>query len=205
MSDNKTSIIQKIPQLYSLNNVGTQNLETERLMLRKFKVEDAFDMYNNWANNPQVAKHLNWLPHRTIDETRELLSTWVLEYEKKHYYNWCIVLKKTNQAVGSIGVVKIFEQTCCCEIGYALSQQLWNRGIMTEAFNAVKDFLFERANFNRIQSYFNVKNIASGKVMEKVGLKYEGTLRQYNITNTGELCDCHMYAILKEDYLKNKT
>ncbi len=84
-----------------------------------------------------------------------------------------------------------------CEIGYIISKKEWNKGIMTEALKAVIKYLFDKVNFNRIQLRHMVDNPASGKVMLKCGMKYEGVLRQYGLKNTGERCDTTIYSILK--------
>ena len=73
---------------------------------------------------------------------------------------------------------------------------------MTEVFKAVIAYLFDEANFNRIQARFDVDNTASGRVMQKAGLSYEGTMRQSNTDNTGHFCSCTLYSILREEYLK---
>lgn len=184
-----------------LNHIGTQEIETERLLLRKFKIEDATQMFNNWARYPENVKYLSWLPHKSIDETYQILDKWLNEYKNKDYYRWCITLKDTHEAIGGIDVVEIMELRSTCEIGYVLSKNYWNRGIMTEALKAVLNYLFKKVNFNRIQLRHHIENIASGKVMQKCGLKYEGILRQYGITNTGKHCDSAIYSILKSELI----
>ena len=75
---------------------GTEMLETERLILRRFTIDDADDMFNNWANDPEVTKYLTWLPHGKVDITRNLLESWIKEYGDLENYNWTIVLKNIN-------------------------------------------------------------------------------------------------------------
>ena len=79
-----------------------------------------------------------------------------------------------------------------------MSREYWGQGLMTEIFKAVINYLFEKANFNRIQARFDVDNPASCRVMQKAGLSYEGTMRQSNTKNTGHFCSCTLYSILKE-------
>ena len=66
---------------------GTQTLHTERLILRKFSIDDAADMFNNWANDEKVTKFLTWQPHQSIDATRQLLQGWVAAYDNIKTYN----------------------------------------------------------------------------------------------------------------------
>lgn len=183
-----------------LNHVGTQIIETPRLILRKFKTEDAEQMYSNWASDPVVTKYLSWSIHKNVSETKEIIGSWVGEYENKNFYHWCITIKPTGEAIGDISIVKMFEDTECCEIGYVLSRKFWNKGIMTEALHAVLEYLFERAGFHRIQLKHDVENLASGKVMIKNGLKREGVLRKAEKNGQGQWCDAAIYSILIDEF-----
>lgn len=87
-----------------MRHAGTQEIETERLILRRLTPEDAGMMYTNWANDPQVTKYLRWEPHKNAEETRELLTAWALLYPNGDYYEWGIVEKTTGQVFGSIGI-----------------------------------------------------------------------------------------------------
>ncbi len=182
-----------------LNHIGTRNIETKRLLLRRFTLGDTAQMFNNWAKDPENVKYLSWKAHGSIDETYEVLNKWIDEYKNENSYRWCIVLKETNETIGGIDVIEIMQDRCTCEIGYVLSRNHWNKGIMTEALKAVIDYLIGKVNFNRIQLRHMVENPASGKVMLKCGMKFEGILRQYGLTNTGRQCDSAIYSILKEE------
>ena len=83
-----------------MRHAGTQEIETERLILRRLTPEDAGMMYTNWANDPQVTKYLRWEPHKNAEETRELLTAWALLYPSGDYYQWGIVEKATGQVLG---------------------------------------------------------------------------------------------------------
>ena len=183
-----------------LNHKGTITLETDRLILRRFTLEDAEAMFNNWANDSEVTKYLTWWPHGNIDATREIISMWVAEYANDTTYNWGIELKEIGQLIGSIGAVGFSDRDSRCEIGYCMSKAHWNKGIMTEALKEVMSFLFSEVGINRIQAKHDVLNPGSGKVMEKAGMKYEGTFRQYFVRKDGTFGDMKMYAALKGDY-----
>ena len=88
-----------------MRHAGTQEIETERLILRRLTPEDAGMMYTNWANDPQVTKYLRWEPHKNAEETRELLTAWALLYPNGDYYEWGIVEKATGQVFGTIGTL----------------------------------------------------------------------------------------------------
>lgn len=182
-----------------MQNIGTQEIETERLLLRKITMNDASDMFNNWASDKEVAKYLTWDAHETIDVTKEIISMWEKELEEDDCYRWCIELSETKEVIGTIDVVKLNVDLESAVIGYCMSKKYWNRGIMTEALIAVQDFLFQHVGLNRVEAYFDTRNPASGKVMEKSGMSFEGIKRQVAKDNEGNFCDISMYAILKSD------
>ena len=183
-----------------LNHIGTQNIETKRLLLRKFKVEDAEEMFENWAKDPENVIFLQWNAHKDTDETRSIIKMWNEEYKDNKTYNWCITIKEPKEIIGSITVVKLFEDIECAEIGYVISKKHWNKGIMTEALGGVIKYLFCKVGVNRIQLKHDLDNLASGKVMIKNGLKREGVLRECYRNNKGKLRDMAIYSILKSEF-----
>lgn len=180
---------------------GTQTIETERLILRRFTMDDAQNMYDNWANDPEVTRFLMWQPHKDVEETEGILADWLTHYDKSGdngFYNWAIVLKDLGEPVGNISVVQRNDRARRAHIGYCLGQKWWHQGIMSEALGAVIDYLFSEG-YLRIDSQHNVNNPHSGGVMKKCGMKYEGTFKGYEWDNSG-IGDAAFYAILKEDY-----
>ena len=95
-----------------MNTIGTKTIETERLILRRYRVEDAEDMFRNWASVPEVTKFLSWPTHTSVDFTRKLLTDWVSYYEDGKTYNWGITLKGEDRVIGNIAVVERDERTC---------------------------------------------------------------------------------------------
>lgn len=183
-----------------MNHIGTKELETDRLILRRISVNDAEQMYNNWANNFEVSKYTTWQAHKNIDETKELLKIWENEYENNDCYRWCIVLKDKNKPIGTIDACKKDDILEFAEIGYCISQEYWRKGITTEAGKAVIKFLFNKVGYNRIQARYMPQNIGSGKVMLKLGMQYEGIQREAYKDNNGNFCDVAICAILKKDF-----
>jgi ribosomal-protein-alanine N-acetyltransferase len=181
------------------NHKGTLKIETERLILRRFELNDAEDMFHNWANDSEVTKYLTWLPHKNIDITKEIINGWVQCYDNLEGYKWAIVPKNYGRVIGSISVVEFFNDKERCEIGYCIARRYWNQGIMTEALKAIIKFLIYECGFKRVFATHDIDNPASGKVMIKAGMKYEGRLRKYNKNNKGQFVDCDIYAILEED------
>ncbi len=183
-----------------MNHLGTVKLETSRLILRKIALCDSKDMFNNWASNPNVTKHMTWPTHTNEEISIMVINSWLDEYQKKEFYQWAIELKDTHQVIGTISVVSINERINEIEIGYCIGEKWWNKGITSEALSAVIEFLFNHVGANRIVACHDVDNPASGKVMLKNNMKYEGTFRQKGITGTGKICDLAYYSILKEEY-----
>ena len=181
-----------------MRRIGTRTLETRRLILRRFRAEDAGDMYRNWASDPEVTRFLSWPAHAGPEVTRAVLESWIPRYEDGGYFHWAIEWRESGQAIGSIAVVRLDEELDCGEIGYCLSRAFWGRGIMPEALRAVMDELFDGAELNRIEAAHDVNNPKSGRVMEKAGLRKEGVLRGAKRNNQG-LCDTAVYALLRGD------
>ena len=182
-----------------MKRIGTRRLETDRLILRRFTVEDAEDMYRNWASDPEVTRYLTWPCHVSAEATAKLLETWVERYGDGGCFSWAIELRETGSVVGSISAVKLDENVNAAEIGYCLSRACWGRGIMPEALRAVMEELFHHAEINRIAAYHDANNPKSGRVMQKAGMKYEGRHRQAGRNNQG-ICDLVCYAALREDF-----
>lgn len=182
-----------------MKNCGTQRIETDRLILRRYKIEDADAMYKNWASDSEVTKFLTWQPHSSVDVSRGIIEDWLKEYSDEKYYQWAIVLKDNgNEPIGGISVVHMNEDISMVHIGYCLGRAWWRRGIMSEALKAVTDFMFDTVEVNRVESRHDPRNPNSGKVMQKCGMKYEGTLRSADRNNQG-ICDACYYALLRSE------
>ena len=181
-----------------LTHKGTQTITTDRLILRRFQVDDAQAMYNNWANDERVTRFLTWVPHESCEITRQILESWCAAYENLNSYNWVIEFEGT--IVGNISVVRISEASECAELGYCMGFDYWRKDIMPEAAGAVIHFLFAEVGFNRIGISHAVKNPASGRVAQKCGLTFEGTKREYFKASNGEFLDISDYGILKKDW-----
>lgn len=187
-----------------MKNLGTKTIETERLILRRFKMEDAEAMYENWVSDPEVTKFLTWPPHSSVDVTKIVLEDWIINYKNDNFYNWAIILKESgDEPIGSIGAVDSDERVNMVHIGYCISKKYWNKGITSEALKALIKYFFEEVGVNRVESRHDPNNPNSGKVMMKCGMKYEGTMRQADINNQG-ICDYSMYGILANEYLEKK-
>ncbi len=182
-----------------LTHKGTKILETPRLLLRPYRMTDAGAMFERWASDPEVTRFLTWPTHESVKVSQRVLEDWTASYAKEDYYEWAIVLKELDEyPIGSIGVVSYKDGVDAAEVGYCMSRSFWGRGIMPEALGAVIRFLFEDVGCNRVTACHAVENRKSGLVMEKAGMRYEGTMRQAVLCR-GERLDCCIYGILKGD------
>ncbi len=179
---------------------GTQKLETDRLILRRFELSDAEAMFRNWANDREVTKYLTWPTHTDAGVSTFVLKDWFKQYQDKKFYQWAIALKSNgNEPIGSISIVKMDERIGMVHVGYCIGRRWWNQGITSEALSALISFFFKEVKANRIESRHDPRNPNSGKVMKKCGLIYEGTVKQGDWNNQG-ICDYSIYGLLAEDF-----
>ena len=182
-----------------MKHCGTRLLETERLILRKYALDDAAAMFNNWASDSEVTKFLMWQPHSSLEVSQSIIEDWLKQYDDEKYYHWAIVLRENgNEPIGDIAVVQMNEEVSSEHIGYCIGKKWWHQGITSETLKAVIDFLFDEAEVNRIESRHDPRNPNSGGVMKKCSMKYEGTLRSSDWNNQG-VCDACYYGLIKSE------
>lgn len=175
-------------------------IDTERLRLRRLTMHDAQDIFE-YGSDPLVARHVLWSAYRNIGEARGYLRFMLRKYRMNEPASWGIELKESGKIIGTIGFMWIQYDNAAAEVGYSLARAQWNRGIMTEALNALIDYGFRYLQLNRIEAQHETDNPASGAVMRKCGMQHEGTLRQ-RMLNKGKYVDVELYAILRKDYKK---
>ena len=177
------------------------DLTTPRLRLRKLTMRDAEDIYR-YSRDIEVARYVLWDAHRNIGDSRAYLRYMLRLYRGREPASWGIEWKQTGKVIGTIGFMWIQSDNSAAEVGYSLSRDFWNRGVMTEALKAVIAHGFSGMHLNRIEAQHETGNPASGAVMRKCGMTHEGTLRQ-RLYNKGRYVDVELYAILKKEW-KNR-
>jgi [ribosomal protein S5]-alanine N-acetyltransferase len=183
-----------------MKHLGTKKLETNRLTLRRFELSDAEAMFSNWASDSEVTEYLMWPSHKEVSVSKSILKEWVEQYVDDTFYQWAVVLKSNgNEPIGCIGIVKMDECIDMVHVGYCIGKKWWHQGITSEALTALIHFFFKEVNVNRIECRYDPKNLNSGKVMEKCGLIYEGTIKQGDWNNHG-ICDYSICGLVAEDY-----
>jgi len=176
-------------------------LTTKRLQLRPFRMDDA-PVVQELAGAYSIAAHTTDIPHPYPDgAAEEWISTHAETFAKGTGVNFAITLKEKGTLVGAIGIF-IKKQHHLAELGYWIGEPFWNQGYCTEAAREVIHYGFEKLDLNRIQARYMAKNPASGRVMEKIGMQREGTLRQ-SLHRFDSFEDAHVYAILREEFEAN--
>jgi len=188
-----------------MTHKGTVMLETKRLILRRFIIEDLEQIYHNCWREPEVWKWTSYEPMHCVEDVINVAEMftdkWLGAYEKPNRYSWAIQLKSSGEVIGRFFGMYPDDQLNQIELAYELGRNWWNQGLMTEAVKSVIDFFFSEVGLNRICSNYADENLASGKVMLKCGMTYEGTMRQACKCNNG-LFDKVNYAILADEYFR---
>lgn len=172
-------------------------LNTPRLLLRKMTMRDAADLHE-YCRDKQVAEHVLWNAHQSMLDTRGYLRFILHQYRDGVPSSYGMVLKETGKLIGTIGFMGYSPENNSVEVGYSMSRAYWNKGLMTEALRAVIDMAFEALHVNRVEAMHETTNPASGKVMLKCGMRFEGVMRS-KIFNKGHYSDVAMYAITQAD------
>ena len=173
-------------------------LDTERLILRSLTLEDAADV-QRLAGDRDIASTVPGIPHPYEDGmAEEWVRSCFEKFENDKALDFAITLRTDGNLIGVIGL-KLDRENEKGEIGYWVGKPYWNRGYCTEAARAVVAYSFEVLKLNRIHAYHFKRNDASGRVMEKIGMHYEGCLRQ-DKKRWDNFEDLMVYGILKADF-----
>ena len=165
-----------------MKGIGTKTIVTNNLILRKIKVSDYELAYKNWTSDSLVTRYVTWDYHQSIEDTKNYFQYKENRYLNDNYcYDWIIILKENNEPIGEIETVRVSTRDQSVEIGYCLGSKFWNRGYGSEALKTVINYLFLEAEVDKIIACHISTNPASGKVMKKCGMKYDGTLVGYLI------------------------
>ncbi len=157
-----------------MQHTGTVELNTPRLTLRRYTLEDAEALFRKLLSDPMVMQHVDWDAGHRLADAKYQVEQWVRQYEKPVVYRWAICYE--NELVGDIAVTRWNREDAHCALGFCLCRRLWGQGLMAEALVAVISHLFESVQFHRVGLAHTGRNPASGRVMEKAGLSFEGRM-----------------------------
>ena len=151
-----------------------------------------------YATDPEVARYVLWDPHRSLADTRAFLRDLRARARRGYPSSWAVVLKETGAVIGTIGFIWYSTDNRSAELGYSFSRQYWNHGYATQALRAVCRECFRSLPLNRLEAQYDLRNPASGRVMEHAGFRREGVLRE-RILNKGEYVDVALCSLLRSD------
>lgn len=185
-----------------INHTGTVPLETDRLLLRR-TVKSDIDEFFFIQLNPNIRRYLG--TNRLGDDLEKNRKYFDEEkYNELNYYRWTIVRKEDDKILGCIYLNIHDEKARTAGIDYWIREDAWGNGYTTEASRKILNFAFDTLNINRIESCGGKDNPGTYKVMEKIGLKYEGERKEGIFYYYGGLEDLVLYGITKEEYKNNK-
>lgn len=182
-----------------MKSVGTEIIETERLLLRRFVRTDCSDMLRYWVADKRVQPSYGEPVYSTVEEVNGLLDKYISSYDDNFYYRWAVIEKKSDCCIGQIAFFLIDRKNHFAEIEYCIGVDFQRRGYATEATKAVIKFGFERSEFHKVQICCRANNLPSKRVIEKSGFTYEGSLRDYFFIE-GQYYDRLYYSILRDEY-----
>ena len=176
-----------------MKHCGTQTIETPRLILRRFLPEDAADMLQNWAADPQIQHEYGEPVYETPDAARSLLQTYLLGYAQPDFYRWAIVERQTMQNIGQIAFCKVWSDCKTAEIEYCIGADFWGHGYAGEALNAVITWTFAHTDFMKLEAYHRAENAKSGRVLQKSVMHRTNTVERFRRAGESpenEICYC---------------
>jgi ribosomal-protein-alanine N-acetyltransferase len=173
-----------------------ETVETERLVLRVPVMEDAAAMLESYARDPEVTRYLTWKPLQSLEEAERAIRSRVEGWQKGVSFSWTILLKESGALVGT---VSLRPQGPRLNMGFLVARPYWGRGYTTEAARPVVEWALAQPGVYRVSAVCDTENLASARVLEKIGMQLEGTLRRWdthpNISNVPR--DCLCYAAIK--------
>lgn len=181
------------------SNIPT--LKTERLSLRAMHPIDAEDMYD-YARREEVTRYLLWSPHPDVAYTKQYLAYIQSRYTLGDFYDWAVIDRESRRMIGTCGFTKIDTANNCAEIGYVLNPDFRGRGYAAEVARRVMEFGFSELGLHRIEARFMKGNAASLRVMEKLGMAFEGYHRDA-VYVKGEYRTVGYCAVTAGEFLKN--
>jgi RimJ/RimL family protein N-acetyltransferase len=178
----------------SADSIPPDSFQTERVMGRKPVLADATAMFETYATDPEVTRYLVFKPYKKLDVLETWLKFIIQEWETKPGIMY--LLFKRDDPAQLVGSFSIGIDRFKAEVGYLVARPYWGQGIMTEVLRYWIDWALAQPEIYRISALCDVHNPASGRVMEKAGMTFEGTFKRFGIhPNVGSTPrDLHSYS-----------
>ncbi|AIQ14315.1 GNAT family N-acetyltransferase [Paenibacillus durus] len=173
-------------------------LETDRFVLRQLKQDDSREIFQYFSLD-EVTKFYDLESFTNIEQAEELIDRWNQKFERNQGIRWGITLRSESRVIGTCGFHGWMKNHYKAEIGYELTPEYWRQGYMTEVIQKIIEFGFNNLRLNRIEAFVEPENVGSRKVLEKIGLSEEGTLKEHFYWRN-RFVDTVIYALLKKDY-----
>jgi ribosomal-protein-alanine N-acetyltransferase len=175
-----------------------EHINTERLSLRKFIIEDIDSMLKNWIADPIIQNAYG----EPVFETKESVKNLLLKWDTQPF-RWAIILKNNLENIGQAGFCRYYPEEKTAEIEYCIGQNYWGNGYASEAVKAIINYVFKNSTIEKIEAFHQIKNPNSGKVLQKAGMIIVSNIKRFEIqgkTPDEEIC----YAITKKQFLNNR-
>ena len=171
-----------------------ERLATTRLVLRKLQESDAPFLFEGFASDPSAARYLTWHPHRTVDETEAFVRQVRQDWEMGQNFGY--VIDVGDDPGCPVGMIHLRRAPTSASLGYVIAPRAQGRGFATEAVSCLVGWALRQQPIFRVWAYCDVDNPASARVLEKAGMRFEGTLRRYALhpNVSPEPRDAHLYA-----------
>ncbi len=182
-----------------LTHIGTNLIETERLILRRFEYADDESMLKYWVADEKIQSMYSEPVYSTKEAVGELLDRYIGSYEKNNYYRWAIIEKISDACIGQIAYFLVDSNNHFAEIEYCIGSDFQCRGFATEATKAIMAYGFDKIHLHKIQICTKTINQPSKRVIEKCGFTYEGTLRDYFYMNA-EYVGRMYFSMLRKEF-----
>ncbi|MDR3318586.1 MAG: GNAT family N-acetyltransferase [Clostridiales bacterium] len=178
-----------------MNLIGTNIIETPRLILRRLKKSDAPLIFGRWAGDAESTRYMSYYTHKSIEDTYAFLRT--VDYGDPKTFQWAVTEKANGELIGSCGGY-FSDDPKVVNVGYILDRSRWGRGYATEALRAMNHYLLMDVGADVIASRHHPDNPASGRVMQKAGMRRDDTERG-TIRGDGQLFDIPTYSLVYDD------
>lgn len=171
-------------------------METNRLIIRNFLEEDAISCFNHFGQDKKIGRYILFYPMKSIEEMKTLIKSFVQNSDA-----WVVICKETSEPMGYVTIEIPYSQLGIGEIGYALGENYHNKGYAYEAVSCILEEYFLKRNMYMIEAKYNETNLASERLLNKLGFSVDGKLRDRRIDLvTGERNSLVVSSITKEEF-----
>lgn len=185
----------------SMKSIGTESIETKRLVLRRFKYSDCNDALRNWAGDEKIQNSYGEPVYSTESDVMFLLKKYIFLYSDNNYFRWAIIEKESGECIGQIAFFLVDCKNNFAEIEYCIGSKYQNVGYATKATKAIIEYGFKKIEFHKIQICHRSNNLPSKRVIQKCEFIFEGALRDYFFID-GKYYDRLYYSILIDEFIR---